>query len=108
MYFVKWEFNLARENKKSGATGFCLTFVISSNMAAPVLIILGVGILLRFSLFGTPIAEWFAGRNEVTTPLTSWNRGLTPFSLSYRSNPTTYKSPVQHRPQMAQGVPNWV
>ena len=51
-------------------------------MAAPVLILLGVGIFLRVSLFGTSIAEWFAGRNEVTTSITSWNRGLIGFVFS--------------------------
>ena len=53
------------------------------NMATPVLIILAVGIFLRLSLFGTSIAEWFAGRNEVTTPLTSWNRRSAWFIARY-------------------------
>ena len=52
-------------------------------MATPVLIILGVGVFLRLSLFDTSIAEWFAGRNEVTTPLTSWNRSMARFNAYY-------------------------
>ena len=53
----------------------------SKNMAVAVLILLGVGIFMRISLFGTSFADWFAERNEVTTPLTSWNRGLSPVGV---------------------------
>ena len=56
-------------------------------MAVAVLIILGVGVFLRVSLFDTSIAEWFARKNEVTTPLTSWNRGL--FSFNPRAAKST-------------------
>ncbi len=56
--------------------GYVSNFHGFFKMGGPVLILLAVGIFLRVSLFETSIADWFAERNEVTTPLTSWNRGM--------------------------------
>ncbi|ELT93166.1 hypothetical protein CAPTEDRAFT_175379 [Capitella teleta] len=53
-------------------------------MAFPFLLTCFVGMGLRYWLFGTSLAGWFAEQNEIVTPLTSWKRvteGLSLFNL---------------------------
>ncbi|XP_072013525.1 phosphatidylinositol glycan anchor biosynthesis class U protein-like [Amphiura filiformis] len=59
-------------------------------MAAPTLITVVLGLVVRFALFRSSLNEWLAERVEISTPLTSWKsvtegvtllqNGVTPYS----------------------------
>ena len=60
---------------------FQKTLNILKKMAAPMLACLAVGTAVRFLLFRTSVPDWLAEKNEISTPLTSWKRGVFYFEL---------------------------
>ncbi len=45
-------------------------------MAAPTVITVVLGLVVRFALFRSSMKDWLAERVEISTPLTSWKSGI--------------------------------